>query len=185
MHRESITITHFEELFHKHYAFLCLVSFQIVDNMDVAKDLAQEFYIDFWRRREAIQLSVSFQSYAVKAIKNLSISYLRKQEKQALSAIDHLVDDSYDPITDTEIQFDKEKLDSKVVAAIEKLPAACKQIFILYNVEGLSYAQIAAQLHISMNTVKTQMKRAYAMLRAELSDQSLVFVALCASLLNK
>jgi RNA polymerase sigma-70 factor (family 1) len=183
MVKEGITITHFEALFHKHYKFLCLVSTQMVGDLDVAKDLVQEFYIDFWKRRETIQLTGSFQSYAVRAVKNLGISYLRKQESVASKNIQLLEDDSFDPMADAELQFDKENLDSKVKASIDKLPMKCKNIFMLHNFEGLSYAQIAERNHISINTVKTQMKRAYAFLRAELSDQSLAWFIISAYLL--
>lgn len=183
MIEEGITIAQFEEVFHKHYKFLCLVSAQIVGDLDVAKDLVQEFYINFWKRRETVLLTVSFQSYAVRAVKNLCISYIRKQESTASKNIQLLEEEGFDPIADAEIQFDKENLDSKVKASIEKLPKECKNIFILHNLEGLSYAQIAERNQISINTVKTQMKRAYAFLRAELSDQTLLFFIISAYLL--
>lgn len=183
MVEEDMTIARFEEVFHKHYKFLCLVSAQIVGDIDIAKDLVQEFYIDFWNRRETILLTISFQSYAVRAVKNRCISHLRKQEQISLKNI-HLSDsDEFDPFTDAEIQFDKENLDGKVRMSIDKLPTECKNIFMLHNFEGLSYAQIAERNHISINTVKTQMKRAYAFLRSDLSDQAFVFLIVSYSLL--
>ncbi|UKJ08551.1 RNA polymerase sigma-70 factor [Solitalea lacus] len=169
----NITITHFEEFFHKHYKFLCLVSAQIVGDLDVSKDLVQEFYIDFWRRRDTIQLSSTFQAYAVRAVKNLAVSYIRKQE--SLEAKRNFLEtiDCFDPQADTENLFNKESLDTKINASIDKLPKECRNIFLLHNLEGLSYAQIAERNNISINTVKTQMKRAYAFLRTDLAEQSI------------
>jgi RNA polymerase sigma-70 factor (ECF subfamily) len=181
MIEEGITIVRFEELFHKHYKFLCLVGAQVVGDIDVAKDLVQEFYIDFWKRRETVQLTVSFQSYAVRAVKNLCISYLRKEVATSRNN-QFIPDESFDPIADAELQFDKENLDSKVKAAIDKLPKECKRVFVLHSLEGLSYAQIAKLNDISINTVKTQMKRAYAFLRTELSDQSFAWLIIASSL---
>lgn len=183
MVEEGITITQFEELFHKHYKFLCLVSAQIVGDLAIAKDLVQEFYIDFWKRRETIQLTVSFQSYAVRAVKNSGITYLRKQESTVSKNNLLTNNEGFDPVVDAEIQFDKENLDSRVKASIDKLPTACKHVFMLHNFEGLSYAQIAERNGISINTVKTQMKRAYAFLRDDLSDQSFILLIISACLL--
>ncbi|SFG67707.1 RNA polymerase sigma-70 factor [Pedobacter insulae] len=183
MVNEDITITRFEDFFHMHYRFLCLVSVQLVGDLDVAKDLVQEFYIDFWKRRQTIQLTSTFQSYAVRAVKNLSVSYLRKQQSNASRNIHLLKDDGFDPMADIESQYEMEALDSKVKTAIDKLPKECKRIFMLHNIDNLSYAQIAERNNISINTVKTQMKRAYAFLRTELSDQSLSWLIISAYLL--
>jgi len=171
-----LSITEFEALFLKHYKFLCLIGNQLIGDLDVSKDLVQEFYIDFWRRRETLQLSGSFQSYATRAVKNLCISYLRKLEATKAKENQLAVEESFDPQVDAELQFDRENLDIKLRAAIDKLPTACRNIFMLHNFEGLTYAQIAERNNISINTVKTQIKRAYAFLRTELPNQPFVFI---------
>jgi len=171
-----LSITEFEGLFQKHYKFLCLVGNQMIGDLDVSKDLVQEFYIDFWRRRETLQLSGTFQAYATRAVKNLCISYLRKLEANEARKNQLNVEESFDPQVDAELQFDRENLDIKLRAAIDKLPKECRNVFMLHNFEGLTYAQIAERNQISINTVKTQIKRAYAFLRTELPNQPLVFI---------
>lgn len=171
-----LTISEFEILFQKHYKFLCLVGNQVVGDLDVSKDLVQEFYIDFWKRRETLQLSGTFQSYATRAVKNLCISYLRKEEATEAKKNALELEESFDPQLEAELQFDRENLDIKLRASIDKLPKECRNIFMLHNFEGLTYAQIAERNHISINTVKTQIKRAYAFLRNELPNQPFVFI---------
>lgn len=171
-----LSISEFEALFLKHYKFLCLVGNELVRDLDISKDLVQEFYIDFWKRRETLQLSGSFQSYATRAVKNLCISYLRKEASTEAKKNGLQIADSFDPQLEAELRFDRESLDIKLRASIDKLPKQCRNIFMLHNFEGLTYAQIAEQNHISINTVKTQIKRAYAFLRNELPNQPLVFI---------
>ncbi|GEP96537.1 RNA polymerase sigma-70 factor [Chitinophaga cymbidii] len=171
-----LSIVKFEELFRKHYKLLCLIGKQLVGDLDVAKDLVQEFYIDFWRRREELQLTGSFQSYATRAVKNLCISYLRERDATEAKKDQLKVAGSYDPLLEAELQSDRENLDEKLKASIEKLPAACRDILMLHKFEGLTYAQIAERNQISVNTVKTQIKRAYAFLRDELRNQPLLFI---------
>jgi RNA polymerase sigma-70 factor (ECF subfamily) len=58
---------------------------------------------------------------------------------------------------------------------VNELPESRKQIFISAIVNGRSYAEIAEMQGISINTVKTQMKRAYAYLRSEATENLLHF----------
>lgn len=172
----ALSIIEFEKLFVEHYKFLCMIGNQFTGDLDISKDLVQEFYIDLWRRRDTLKLSGTFQSYASRAVKNLSISYLRKQEADEKKSIELDHDSSFDPQLEAEQQFDRENLDEKLRESIAKLPKECRNIFMLHNFEGLSYAQIAERNQISVNTVKTQIKRAYAFLRSELPNQPLVFI---------
>ena len=53
---------------------------------------------------------------------------------------------------------------------IDKLPTACRQVFLLSRDEDMKYSDIANKLGISINTVKAQMKNALARLRELLKD---------------
>ena len=56
-------------------------------------------------------------------------------------------------------------LEQRIHEAIQSLPEKCREIFILACVEGLKYREVAERLDVSVNTVKTQVKSAYAKLR--------------------
>ena len=65
-------------------------------------------------------------------------------------------------------EFDSEELESlrkRLRAFVDSLPEKCREIFILACVEGLKYREVAERLDVSVNTVKTQVKSAYAKLR--------------------
>jgi RNA polymerase sigma-70 factor (ECF subfamily) len=51
--------------------------------------------------------------------------------------------------------------------AVQRLPEQRRKIFLLSNGDGYKYSEIAEQLNISLNTVKTQLKKAYETLRQE------------------
>ena len=58
-----------EELFKDNYPLLCLVSFSIVKDKDIAKDIVQDFFVSFWNKRESITINISFEAYAKKSVK--------------------------------------------------------------------------------------------------------------------
>ena len=70
---------------------------------------------------------------------------------------------------DPDENYNKNELNKIVQESIEKLPGKCREIFILNRYHNLKYAEIAEIQNISINTVKTQMGRAFKMLRKQLA----------------
>jgi RNA polymerase sigma factor (sigma-70 family) len=63
----------------------------------------------------------------------------------------------------------------KLQELLNRLPEKRRNILMSVVVHGHSYAEIAESNGISVNTVKTQMKRAYAFLRRE-ADKDLLYL---------
>jgi RNA polymerase sigma-70 factor (family 1) len=173
----AFTIAEFEIMFRQHYRFLCLVAFRIVRDQDAAEDIVQDFFLNLWQRRTEITTINSFQGYATRAVKNGSISFLRKQQTLSDEQLNAIPDDA-NPLEDKEIFVSGESITSKVMEVIELLPAERKKIFLSHVIDRLSYAQIAEKNNISLNTVKTQMKRAYAFVRERVADDALGIILL-------
>ncbi|MFG6685474.1 sigma-70 family RNA polymerase sigma factor [Mariniflexile sp. HNIBRBA6329] len=168
-------INKFECLYKEYFVFLSLVSFQITKDKDAAKDIVQDFFVYLWNKNEPIIFNTSFKAYANKAVKNLSLKHVEKTKKIVL-------EEGNLPIPNYEQPINLEKGDdskiTKVLKLLDKLPEARKKIFISHVIDGLSYNEIAENQNISINTVKTQMKRVYAFIRGEMNNTSLVWLFL-------
>jgi RNA polymerase sigma-70 factor (ECF subfamily) len=70
--------------------------------------------------------------------------------------------------------YEEERLDQdvgpKLRSAMDKLPEQCKNVFEICALDGQKYRTAANSLGISVNTVKTQMKKAYRILRYDLRN---------------
>jgi RNA polymerase sigma-70 factor (family 1) len=152
----------FEGLYKDHFAFLSLVSFNITKDKDVAKDVVQDFFIYLWEKEDAINFTISFKAYAARAVKNLSLQHLEKNKTISLEENKKVLPKLEEPAV-----FEKaeETTQPKILTLVDRIPQARREIFMSHIVEGHSYAEIAEMYNISINTVKTQMKRAYAFLR--------------------
>tara|TARA_R110000868_G_scaffold325899_1_gene586786 strand:+ start:1154 stop:1708 length:555 start_codon:yes stop_codon:yes gene_type:complete len=157
-----------EELFNEHYPMLCLISFSIVKDKDAAKDNVQDFFISYWQRRASISITTSFKAYAIRAVKNLSLLSLEKAKKEKA-----LLENLDTPEYDYPKVLEPSNANGNIQELLNQLPESRKQIFISAIINGQSYAEIAEMNGISINTVKTQMKRAYAFLRAEATENLL------------
>ncbi|WP_367868275.1 RNA polymerase sigma-70 factor [Pedobacter sp. WC2423] len=166
--RATLSIIDFEVLFRKNHKFLCMVAMDYVHDPYIAEDVVQDFFISYWQRRDIVQLNTSFEAYARRAVKYKSIDYLRKSaiteklnttltiiEKQAVL---------HQEQEDQELQHQRY---IKIMEMIQSLPQDRRNIFILHAMEKLSYTQIAEKQSISINTVKTQLRRAYTALRSK------------------
>lgn len=171
--KSTVITTETEYLFKEHYTLLCLVSFTILKDKDAARDVVQDFFISYWQKRETIFLKVSFQAYAVRAVKNLSLIAVKKASKEQ-SLDDHLV--LYKQEDEVQDSLDKSKRHEIIWELLNQLPHSRKEIFISSVVHGQTYAEIAELNGISINTVKTQMKRAYAFLRSKTKKSDWVFI---------
>jgi len=159
----------FEFLFKKNYQFLCLVSLAIVKDKDASKDIVQDFFISYWQKRNSILIKISFRAYAVKAVKNLSLIAIKKINKE-----NSLLKDM--PLIEHDYQefIDDPNRSNKILEALEKLPLKRREIFISAVMNGHSYNEIAESRDISINTVKTQIKRSYSFLRVYLEKVDLL-----------
>lgn len=169
--RSEVTIIEIESLFKEHYALLCLVAFSVLKDKNASKDVVHDFFISFWKKRDTITLTVSFKAYATRAVKNLSLIAKNKESKK--ETLGNLLLNH--PDEDQRYQLDQPNNYEKLWELLNQLPHSRKEIFISSVVHGQTYAEIAQTKGISINTVKTQIKRAYAFLRekAKKSDLAL------------
>jgi RNA polymerase sigma-70 factor, ECF subfamily len=54
--------------------------------------------------------------------------------------------------------------------SVNRLPARCREIFLMKKEDGLTYSEISEILDISVKTVETQMGRAFRALRKDLVE---------------
>jgi RNA polymerase sigma-70 factor, ECF subfamily len=66
---------------------------------------------------------------------------------------------------DAELAMSRKLLVSEVRAAVDSLPEHWREIFVMRDIEDLSYAQIAAVLHCPIGTVMSRLARARGALR--------------------
>lgn len=141
-----------------------MIAMHYVNDADAAEDIVQEFFIDFWEKRRDTPLKNSFEAYAVRAVKNQSISRIRSQNTQD-KRLNQFGNETYTEIDDETSNFDKEALQLEVLRLIEQLPPERKKILLMSAKDGLSNKEIAEKLELSINTVKSQIVKAYAFIR--------------------
>ena len=163
------TRTDFEFLFRGHYSTLCAYANHFVKDVDTSEEIVQEVMFKLWINRERIVFGTSAKSYLFRAVRNSCLNLLkhmnvREEFRAARQAqIQELQRSKEDEMIVSE-------LERKIREAVDSLPLERKKVFILSRYEGMTYAEIAAHLGISVKTVENQMSSALRTLRIELAD---------------
>lgn len=157
----------FDEVFRLWYPTLVRVAAALVHDHDAAEEVAQDVMHELWRRREALDSSVSLRAYLLRSIRNRSLNHLRhlRVRRESETEIEALYDA---PLRADQPIIAKELADA-VQVAFEDLPPRCREIFELSRIHGLKYAEIAESLGISQKTVEAQMGKALRVMRERLA----------------
>lgn len=154
-----------EYLFNKYYEKLCQFSYSIVKNNDISKDIVQDFFVKYWEKYQHLDQPDNFEAYAYVSVKNRSLNYIESEQvkqrhKQGIEQSLYSDDDDLQHRNN-----ENEDYRARLLTAISQLPEQRRKVFTMSAVEGLKYADIAKKLDISINTVKTQIRKAYLFLR--------------------
>lgn len=180
--RESILEKEIEALYRAHYRSLCLVALSYIPDAAQGQDLVQDFFINYWERRhQGIEPPDHFAAYARRAVRNLCIDFIRRQEvakrRQPPAGSENMEPDPFvAPMESVEEEDAYQKRLEQIFALIDQLPAGQRAILRLHALEKLSYAQIAQRQGVSINTVRTQLTRAYKSLRHSTSGMWVLYL---------
>jgi len=129
-----------------------------------ATELLQDVFIRAWRKLDTFRGDSAFSSWLHRLAVNTLLENART-EKRRTARVLPMDDTSRLPgaarASGIELKMDMEK-------AIASLPKGARLAFVLHDVEGYQHQEIAAQLSVSVGTVKAQLHRARRLLRERL-----------------
>lgn len=159
----------FRQLFHLYHEKLHRYAFTIVKDNDASEDIVQVVFLNLWEKKDRLLGEEKIGSYLYKSIYNLSLNHIRnkktklKNTKDASRIGDHLVQNA----ADRTIAND---LSTGIRQVLNSLPTQCRIIFLKSREDGKKYAEIAAELGISVKTVEAQIGKALKIFRKQLQD---------------
>lgn len=161
----SRNLHQFEEIFRALFKPLCGFAMKFTGDLDAAKNLVHEVFIQVWEKFDTLPQDMNYKSYCFTAVRNKCLNHIRDQKK--FVTIEHVQEEK---VTELNTSLETSELAERIERAIASLPEKCRMVFELNRVEGLKYGEIAEKMNISIKTVETQMSKALAVLREHLAD---------------
>jgi RNA polymerase sigma-70 factor, ECF subfamily len=175
--------TNFRWLFDRHYAQLLRFFRRKGFDPEICRDLTQDTFVSVYKGLKDLRQEEQFESWLFAIAHNTWCSLIESRAAQKRSATvlslegegesddrlpiaARLADPNADPLT---VALEKEKLE-KLREALVHLPKQMRHCAQLRVVHEMSYAEIAALMGISVNTVKAHLHQAQKALRTQLSS---------------
>ena len=164
-----------ELLFRQFYKPLVMYATRYVPLQEDAEDIVQDVFVKLWETQRFELIERNLRSYLYQSVNNRCLDVLEKNKMVRVEVSDSLLG-----FTEADMPDDEEwntRMD-EIYAAVERLPERTREIFTAIVFQGKRYKDVADELGISVNTVKTTMSRALSTLRNELMDRACVLLML-------
>ena len=167
----------FGYLVERHKDIVYAVAYRFARDPDLAMDLSQNVFIRAYRGIKSFKGKSSFSTWLYRIAMNTCIDWTRKKSRSVDSlAVPEEVAEyaGSEPIVaslprEPGANALSSELGEQIQKAIDLLPEYHKSVFVLYEVEGLSYKEIADVVGCSIGTVMSRLHYARKKLRVMLA----------------
>ena len=159
----------FQELVERYQTRLLNFIYRTIGDREKAEDLVQEVFIRVYRHLHRFDRSKKFSTWIYTIASNLAKNELRNRSRNPLVLFQTIRKNWQDD--DRPLQFEdttarpddlfrKRHLRELVEDSVAKLPAHHREVFVLRELEGKSYEEIAEITECNLGTVKSRLNRA-------------------------
>ena len=170
----------FGELVERYQTRLLNFIYRTIGDRDRAEDLVQEVFIRVYRHLHRFDRSKKFSTWVYTIASNLAKNELRNRSRNPLVLFQTMQGSGEDE--DRPLQFEdttsrpddmyrKRHLRELVEDTVAKLPEHHRQVFVLRELEGKSYEEIAEITDCNLGTVKSRLNRARTAFAAIIEPQ--------------
>jgi len=178
---QSGDISAFEELVGRHQDRVYGLALRMTRSEPDAAEIAQDTFLSAYQHLPEFRGEAAFGSWVHRIAANNALMRLRHQRVRDL-VVEEPAEPEFTergslaeyPETDWSKRADDKLLDDELGEAIQQatdtLPEGYREVFLLKDVEGMSYEEISEMLGISVPAVKSRLHRARLGLRQAIDD---------------
>lgn len=163
----------FETLMERYAGRVYQLALRMTGSREDAADLCQETFWNAWRGMGSFRGDCAFSTWIYRLASNACLDHLRREKTRRRIESGISLDDGENglaAVLPDEAPGPQERLEERerreaLAAGLRKLSPDHRQILLLRETAGLSYAEIAAALKLEEGTVKSRIARARLALR--------------------
>jgi RNA polymerase sigma-70 factor (ECF subfamily) len=156
----------FGVLVERYKGMLYSMAYRLMKDRGRAEDAAQESFIKAWAALPGFKGESKFSSWLYRICYNTCISELRKRKPEV-----ELDEAMGVPVEGPEQEFRNRDIQAVIHDEVSRLPDDYRAALTLFHFNGLSYDEIARLVRKPMGTVKAQIHRGRALLKARLLER--------------
>ena len=155
-----------QHIFDKYAKNLCLYALNYLETEADAEDIVQDVFIRCWEKRDILLSDEKvIKTYLFTSVRNACLDKIKKKDVMRYH-IDIIKQEIIDEET---ITFD-EKLLLEIREELAQMPDQTQKVITRVFMQDMKYQEVADDLHISINTVKTLLRKGIKHLRSHFSQ---------------
>jgi len=155
-----------DEIYKRYHGLLYNHAYRRLPDREEVRDILQEIFIYLWNKKETLEIT-SLSAYLYTSVRSRVLNVFRNQKVREM-----YMQSLQDFMNAGEYTLDEKIREKELVQLIEKevtsLPPQMRQIFEMSRFQEKSHKEIAEELSISPQTVRTQVRNALRVLRVKL-----------------
>lgn len=171
----------FTLLFERHKRPLYTYILRSCGRPDIADELLQDVFLRVINSASNYKPSAKFTTWLYRIARNACIDAARKRSRAQVYSLQNSAagDDSGDSFQDRlvdgdarsgDIDADRKAFRDRLQRALEKLPEEQREVFLLREISGLTFREVAQIMDAPLPTIKSRMRYALEALRRELAE---------------
>lgn len=153
--------------YEKYAAFLCNYAYNYLNEREAAEDIVQDVFQRIIEKNVRFTNEETVKNYLLNAVRNACVNYLKK-----LHPITYTADLINYQVIDEEFDDYDEQTYERLREELFNLPPQTQKIIVAIFYRNLKYQEVADELNISINTVKSLLKSGLKTLRKAFGDDT-------------
>ena len=153
----------------RYQALVCAVTYSATGDVGTSEELAQETFLRAWRNLRQLEDPGKFRAWLCTIARNLANTSLRGRRRRAAHSLEGAAELSATGPGPDEAALAKERQEI-VWAAMERLPLQYREPLVLFYRRQQSVSEVAADLGLSEDAVRTRLHRGRQSIKTEVSS---------------
>jgi RNA polymerase sigma-70 factor (ECF subfamily) len=162
----------YAELVRRHHLKVIALCRRVLSNPSQAEDAAQEVFIKVYGALPRFRGDSAFTTWLYRLATNHCLDIRRQNKRQRAESLDAVINEEGQTLaslltesTDSILKIEQTDLIERLLSA---MPSESRDLLVLREAEGLSYQELADVFEISLEAVKSRLRRARAALQEKL-----------------
>lgn len=156
-----------EQIYERYHIILFSQAYRRLKDREEVRDIVHEIFLSLWKNRERLNITSSLSAYLYVSVRSRVLNVFRnnKVRDQYLRSLQDFMDLRENNV---EKRIQEQELSHLIESEISFLPKQMRLIFEMSRFQEKSHKEIAEELNLSPQTVRTQIRNALRILRIKL-----------------
>lgn len=155
----------FRSIFDQYYEGIRSFAYYKTGNVDLADDIVQEVFLKIWTNRKDVK-----DDTVKSLLYTIASNIIKNHFKHQKVVYNFQKNDQPNELSDeADSNLRQEELNRKLQDALAEIPEKSREVFLMNRIEGLTYADMADRLGLSVKAIEKRMSEALSIIRSLIS----------------